>query len=81
MSCDVVTRRKGWRMSCDVGEVTEGFENEQMVVAGAEGSEAAAATEEEEIAAVAAVIEAAASSSSISSNSCFSTVTVVCIYI
>ena len=21
-------RKKGWRMSCDVGEATEGFENE-----------------------------------------------------
>ena len=23
-----VKRKKGWRMNCDVGEATEGFENE-----------------------------------------------------
>ena len=28
MSCDVCKGRKGWRMSCDVGEVTESLENE-----------------------------------------------------
>ena len=31
MSCDVVKRRKGWRMSRDVGEVTGRFENEQRM--------------------------------------------------
>ena len=25
----LVKRRKGWRMSCDIGEVTEWLENEQ----------------------------------------------------
>ena len=29
MSFDYVKRWKGWRMSCDVGEVTESLENEQ----------------------------------------------------
>ena len=29
MSCDVGKRRKGWRMSCDVGEETESLEKEQ----------------------------------------------------
>ena len=29
MSCDVGKGRKGWRMSCDVGEVMERLENEQ----------------------------------------------------
>ena len=28
MICDVGKARKGWRMSCDVGEVTERLENE-----------------------------------------------------
>ena len=35
MSCDVdevpmteVKQRKGWRMSCDIGDATEGLENE-----------------------------------------------------
>ena len=28
MSCDVGKARKGWRMSCDIGEVTERLENE-----------------------------------------------------
>ena len=28
MSCDIGKARKGWRMSCDVGEVTERLENE-----------------------------------------------------
>ena len=31
MSCDVVKQRKHWRMSCDVGEVTERLENELCV--------------------------------------------------
>ena len=29
MSCDVVKRGKGWRMSCDIGEAMESLENEQ----------------------------------------------------
>ena len=33
MSCDVGEPRKGWRMSCDVGEVTERLENELPPVA------------------------------------------------
>ena len=28
-ACDVEKRKKGWRMGCDVGEVTERLENEQ----------------------------------------------------
>ena len=28
MSCDVVKRGKGWKMSCDVGEATESLETE-----------------------------------------------------
>ena len=28
MSCDVDEAKKGWRMSCDVGNATEGLENE-----------------------------------------------------
>ena len=32
MSCDVVKRWKGWRMSCDIGEVTERLENELCCV-------------------------------------------------
>ena len=31
MSCDAVKRRKGWRMSCDLGEVTERLENELWI--------------------------------------------------
>ena len=28
MSCDVGEVTEGWRMNCDVGEATEGLENE-----------------------------------------------------
>ena len=28
MNCDVGEAKKGWRMICDVGKVTEGLENE-----------------------------------------------------
>ena len=28
MSCDIGEQWKGWRMSCDVGKATEGLENE-----------------------------------------------------
>ena len=28
MSCDVGKRQKGWRISCDVGELMERLENE-----------------------------------------------------
>ena len=31
MSCDVGKGTEGWRMGCDVGEVTERLENEQLV--------------------------------------------------
>ena len=30
MRCDVGKRRKGWRMNCDIGEVTERLEDEQQ---------------------------------------------------
>ena len=32
MSCDEGEAKKGWRMNCDVGEVTERLENEQLLL-------------------------------------------------